>query len=137
MIELWADTFMLSCIEVGGDDIVLQNKPGARSPALIGQSCPGSVGLSSRARAEKLLQATSRHTTNTPNTLAPDKSKKDLKTLRSKIELRTQRTMASRVLRPALRVANSMRGFQTSAVLRQEKPLVAPVRRPVGAFRGG
>ncbi|KAF3005029.1 hypothetical protein E8E13_009055 [Curvularia kusanoi] len=46
--------------------------------------------------------------------------------------------MASRVLRPAFRAANiTARGFQTSAVLRQEKPLVAPVRRPVGAFRGG
>ncbi|KAF2629887.1 hypothetical protein BU25DRAFT_408495 [Macroventuria anomochaeta] len=46
--------------------------------------------------------------------------------------------MASRVLRPAFRAANnSVRGFQTSAALRQEKPLVAPVRRPVGAFRGG
>lgn len=42
--------------------------------------------------------------------------------------------MASRFLRPALRTA---RGFQTSAALRQEAPLVAPVRRPVGAFRGG
>ncbi|KAF2129748.1 hypothetical protein P153DRAFT_366258 [Dothidotthia symphoricarpi CBS 119687] len=42
--------------------------------------------------------------------------------------------MASRLLRPALR---SVRGFQTSAALRQEAPLVAPVRRPVGAFRGG
>ncbi|KAJ4404015.1 hypothetical protein N0V91_006124 [Didymella pomorum] len=46
--------------------------------------------------------------------------------------------MASRVLRPAFRALNNpTRGFQTSAALRQEKPLVAPVRRPVGAFRGG
>ncbi|KAJ4313388.1 hypothetical protein N0V94_006972 [Neodidymelliopsis sp. IMI 364377] len=49
--------------------------------------------------------------------------------------------MASRVLRPAFRASASVntaaRGFQTSAALRQEAPLVAPVRRPVGAFRGG
>ncbi|KAF1928829.1 uncharacterized protein M421DRAFT_420058 [Didymella exigua CBS 183.55] len=43
--------------------------------------------------------------------------------------------MASRSALRALRTAT--RGFQTSAALRQERPLVAPVRRPVGAFRGG
>jgi len=56
--------------------------------------------------------------------------------LRSKSSSRSP--MASRVLRPAFRATNiTARGFQTSAALRQERPLVAPVRRPVGAFRGG
>jgi hypothetical protein len=56
--------------------------------------------------------------------------------LRSKSSSRSP--MASRVLRPAFRAINiTARGFQTSAALRQERPLVAPVRRPVGAFRGG
>ncbi|CAO2656418.1 Nn.00g052210.m01.CDS01 [Neocucurbitaria sp. VM-36] len=49
--------------------------------------------------------------------------------------------MASRVLRPALRTAArapavAARTFQTSAALRQEV-VAAPVKKPVGAFRGG
>ncbi|KAF1946594.1 hypothetical protein EJ02DRAFT_418340 [Clathrospora elynae] len=53
--------------------------------------------------------------------------------------------MASQLLRTAARagagIRGSMatttaRGFQTSAVLRQEV-VAAPVRKPVGAFRGG
>ncbi|KAF2122474.1 hypothetical protein BDV96DRAFT_560874 [Lophiotrema nucula] len=49
--------------------------------------------------------------------------------------------MASRTFLPAVRTASrslvstgARRGFQTSQVLRQD---VAPVRKPVGAFRGG
>jgi hypothetical protein len=49
-------------------------------------------------------------------------------------------TMASRVLRPVFRTATRApavaRSFQTSAALRQDA-VVAPVRKPVGAFRGG
>ncbi|KAF2869058.1 hypothetical protein BDV95DRAFT_110841 [Massariosphaeria phaeospora] len=55
--------------------------------------------------------------------------------------------MASRLFVPAVRTASrsfisrptttAPRAFQTSAVLRQEAPLVTPVRKPVGAFRGG
>jgi hypothetical protein len=50
--------------------------------------------------------------------------------------------MASQLLRTAARagmranMATATRGFQTSAVLRQDA-VVAPVRKPVGAFRGG
>ncbi|KAH4290262.1 hypothetical protein HBH64_060790 [Parastagonospora nodorum] len=44
--------------------------------------------------------------------------------------------MASRVLLPAFRAATAARGFQTSAVLRADA-VIAPVRKPVGAFRGG
>jgi hypothetical protein len=62
-------------------------------------------------------------------------------TPRSKSKTISKEAMASRVLRPAFRASASVntaaRGFQTSAALRQEAPLVAPVRRPVGAFRGG
>ena len=48
----------------------------------------------------------------------------------------TRPPMASRVLRPAFRAATAARGFQTSAVLRADA-VIAPVRKPVGAFRGG
>ncbi|KAH7095345.1 hypothetical protein FB567DRAFT_586671 [Paraphoma chrysanthemicola] len=48
--------------------------------------------------------------------------------------------MASRILRPAFRTATRApvvaRSFQTSAALRQEA-VIAPVKKPVGAFRGG
>ncbi|KAF2827550.1 hypothetical protein CC86DRAFT_393654 [Ophiobolus disseminans] len=48
--------------------------------------------------------------------------------------------MASRILRPAFRNATRgpvvARSFQTSAALRQDA-VIAPVRKPVGAFRGG
>jgi hypothetical protein len=48
--------------------------------------------------------------------------------------------MASRVLRPVLRTATRApvvtRSFQTSAVMRADAVIV-PVRKPVGAFRGG
>ncbi|KAH8724654.1 hypothetical protein GQ44DRAFT_617960 [Phaeosphaeriaceae sp. PMI808] len=48
--------------------------------------------------------------------------------------------MASRILRPAVQTATKAfiraRNLQTSAVLRQEA-VIAPVRKPVGAFRGG
>ncbi|KAJ4300733.1 hypothetical protein N0V90_002821 [Kalmusia sp. IMI 367209] len=51
--------------------------------------------------------------------------------------------MASQLLVPAARtVARSIqrapiRGFQTSNVLRQEAVAPAPIKKPVGAFRGG
>ncbi|KAH8644111.1 hypothetical protein IG631_01575 [Alternaria alternata] len=49
--------------------------------------------------------------------------------------------MATQFLRAAARAGvrspmAASRGFQTSAVLRQDA-VVAPVRKPVGAFRGG
>ncbi|KAF1920443.1 hypothetical protein BDU57DRAFT_435721 [Ampelomyces quisqualis] len=48
--------------------------------------------------------------------------------------------MTSNVLRPAFRAAARApvvaRTFQTSAALRQDA-VIAPVRKPVGAFRGG
>jgi hypothetical protein len=46
-------------------------------------------------------------------------------------------TMASRILRSvATRAPAVSRSFQTSAALRQDA-VIAPVRKPVGAFRGG
>ncbi|KAH7394120.1 hypothetical protein DE146DRAFT_616644 [Phaeosphaeria sp. MPI-PUGE-AT-0046c] len=48
--------------------------------------------------------------------------------------------MASRILHPVFRTATRApvvaRSFQTSSVLRQDA-VIAPVRKPVGAFRGG
>ncbi|KAF2252465.1 hypothetical protein BU26DRAFT_517082 [Trematosphaeria pertusa] len=52
--------------------------------------------------------------------------------------------MASRVFAPAVRTATRSvprlhapaRGFQTSSVLRQEAG-AAPIKKPIGAFRGG
>ncbi|RMZ70514.1 Chromosome partition Smc [Pyrenophora seminiperda CCB06] len=52
-------------------------------------------------------------------------------------------TMATQFIRAAARagltpnMATASRGFQTSAVLRQDTVVAAPVRKPVGAFRGG
>jgi hypothetical protein len=49
--------------------------------------------------------------------------------------------MASRILRPVFRTVTnapaSARSFQTSAALREQVVATAPVRKPVGAFRGG
>ncbi|PVI06945.1 hypothetical protein DM02DRAFT_609314, partial [Periconia macrospinosa] len=49
--------------------------------------------------------------------------------------------MASRFLAPAVRSASRIaapaRSFQTSAALRAEVVAAAPVKKPVGAFRGG
>ncbi|KAK3207186.1 hypothetical protein GRF29_103g111173 [Pseudopithomyces chartarum] len=51
--------------------------------------------------------------------------------------------MASRLLFPVARTAARsiqqapIRSFQTSSALRQEVVTAAPVRKPVGAFRGG
>ena len=120
------------------DNMVLPIRTGAFSLALIGRSCPGSS-----SRAEKLeLRATSRHaqttTTHTTTSLKTRTSPSQTPKTKTKTNTKPRDSMASRILRPAFRAANnSVRGFQTSAALRQEKPLVAPVRRPVGAFRGG
>ncbi|CAA9962146.1 hypothetical protein CFE70_005548 [Pyrenophora teres f. teres 0-1] len=51
--------------------------------------------------------------------------------------------MATQFLRATARaglrtnMATASRGFQTSAVLKQDTVVAAPVRKPVGAFRGG
>jgi len=115
---------------------------------LLMSSQPGSTGKSS-TRQELVtlcgeLQTTSpvtRRSIPQPRNFADHKN--DPKSIKDPIRTRiprTNATMASRILRPAFRNATRApivaRSFQTSAALRQDA-VVAPVRKPVGAFRGG